>query len=242
VTTDSFVQVAPDSSGKKIDNSQVTVAPIADPQNANTVQRQRVSLADPNDPTGVAPVLNRTASAVEFALPVRMVPDRNFAHLTQDQKWDLLLEKFERLLEAVRPVSLSDAPVISAIPETAFATVGGVLVQPQYAKANIAASQTDSQILAAVGGKIIRVLAFRLMAGGTATTFTFNTKSASAGVACTEAFACGANGGINSGLSQVGHFQTNVSEGLTATTGAGSTVGVGIVYILVPVFALPPLI
>lgn len=98
---------------------------------------------------------------------------------------------------------------------------------------NIAASQTDASLVAAVAGKIIRVVVFRLHAGGTATNVTFNTKGAGAGVAISELFACGANGGRADGFSPVGHFETVAGEGLTVTTGAGSTVGIGVKYVLV---------
>jgi hypothetical protein len=46
---DSFVQVAPDGAGKKVDTSQLV-------DGANTVERQRVVLGDDNDPNGLAGV------------------------------------------------------------------------------------------------------------------------------------------------------------------------------------------
>lgn len=104
-------------------------------------------------------------------------------------------------------------------------------VTPKFAKANVAASQTDSSVVAAVTAKKIRVLSFRVMAGGTATNVTFNTKPAGAGTAISELFACGANGGIAPAPSEWGHFETVSGEGLTVTTGSGSTVGIGVVYI-----------
>lgn len=98
-----------------------------------------------------------------------------------------------------------------------------------FAKGNIAASQTDSSLVAAVTDKKIRVISFRVMTGGTATNVTFN----SASTAISETFACGANGGISSAWSPTGHFETLAGEALTITTGAGSTSGVGVTYILV---------
>lgn len=99
----------------------------------------------------------------------------------------------------------------------------------QYAKANVAASQTDSSLVAAVTGKRIRVLSFRVMTGATATNVTFN----SASTAISETFACGANGGIASPWSPTGHFMTASGEALTVTTGSGSTTGIGVVYDLI---------
>ena len=102
---------------------------------------------------------------------------------------------------------------------------------PKFAKANVAASQTDSSVIAAVTAKKIRVLGFRLHAGGTATDVTFNSKPAGSGVAISEKFACAANGGHHGAYSPVGHFETVAGEGLTVTTGTGATTGIGIVYV-----------
>ena len=107
---------------------------------------------------------------------------------------------------------------------------GGLLLTPKFAFANVAASSTDSNIVSAVSTKKIRVLEFRLHAGASATNITFNSKGGGAGTAISELFACTANGGRADGLSPYGHFETNASEGLTVTTGSGSTIGVGVVY------------
>jgi len=102
---------------------------------------------------------------------------------------------------------------------------------PKFAKANIAATTTDGPLVTAVVGKRLRVLVFRVMTGATATTVTFNSKPGGAGVAISETMACGINGGQHGTYSPVGHFETAKGEGLTVTTGAGSTTGVGIVYV-----------
>ena len=115
--------------------------------------------------------------------------------------------------------------------ETSTVYNGTTALTPKYAKANIAASTTDGSVVAAVTSKKIRVLSFRIHAGGTATNVTFNTKPAGAGTAISELFACAANGGRAEAYSPIGHFETNAGEGLTVTTGAGSTVGIGISYI-----------
>lgn len=97
--------------------------------------------------------------------------------------------------------------------------------------ANVAASQTDSEIVAAVAGKVIRVLSVTCIAGATDTDITFNSKPAGAGVAISPLFANVANGGEHLPFNIHGHFQTASGEGLTVTTGAGSTTGVLISYI-----------
>lgn len=103
-----------------------------------------------------------------------------------------------------------------------------------YAFANVAANQTDSAIVAAVTGKKILVLSFRLHTAATATNVTFNSKPSGSGTAISELFACAANGGRAEAFSLVGHFATNSGEGLSVTTGAtGSTTGIGVVYALV---------
>lgn len=100
----------------------------------------------------------------------------------------------------------------------------------QYAFANVDASSTDGEIVAAVTGKAIRVLAFIAVAGDTATTLTFNTKPSGAGSAISALFANAANGGEVLSYNDAGWFETNSGEGLTVTTGAGSTTGIQVVY------------
>ena len=102
---------------------------------------------------------------------------------------------------------------------------------PKFAKANIAASTTDGAIISAVTGKKIRVLAIVFMSAATATTVTFNTKPGGSGTAISCAFATAANGGACISFCPVGWFETNSGEGLTATTGSGSTVGIQVVYV-----------
>jgi hypothetical protein len=96
--------------------------------------------------------------------------------------------------------------------------------------ANVALSQTDSAVVTAVPGAKINVLAVYAIAGGTATNLTFNSKPAGPGTAISALLANAANGGAVLGYNPKGWFRTNVGEGLTVTTGAGSATGVGVVY------------
>jgi hypothetical protein len=106
----------------------------------------------------------------------------------------------------------------------------------QNAYASVAVSQTDSSLVAAVAGRKIRVLAFLINHGDTtASTVTFNSKPAGAGTAIFPALKYAANGGANPPLLDSGWFETAVGEGLTVTTGAGSTTGIAVVYTLVTV-------
>jgi hypothetical protein len=97
-----------------------------------------------------------------------------------------------------------------------------------------AASTTDAAVVAAVAGKRIRVVSFVLNQGDTtASTVTFNSKGAGAGTAIGPALKAAANGAIVAPFADGGWFQTNVGEGLSVTTGAGSTTAVMVTYILV---------
>ena len=99
---------------------------------------------------------------------------------------------------------------------------------------NIAQSQTDSVVVAAVAGYAIRVLNVYALAGGTATNLTFNSKPGGAGAAISALLANDANGGEVLPYNPHGWFQTAIGEGLSVTTGAGATTGLQVSYILVP--------
>ncbi len=100
--------------------------------------------------------------------------------------------------------------------------------------ANIAASQTDSVLVAAVPDSKIRVHAAVINHGDTTpSTVRFNSKPAGAGTAIYPTIKTSANGGFMLKDSQ-GWFETNRGEGLTVTTGAGSTTGILVTYSLVP--------
>jgi len=106
--------------------------------------------------------------------------------------------------------------------------------------ANIAASQTDSNIITGVPGKVLRVVGGWAVNAGTAMNITFNSKGTGSGTAITSIIPCGANGGllmpsvqpITVGEPPYGYFESNKGEGITATTGAGATIiGVTLRYL-----------
>lgn len=101
-----------------------------------------------------------------------------------------------------------------------------------YAFANVAASTTDKVLVPAVAGKSIRVLGLLVLAGGTATSVTFNSLGSSS-TPVSIALACAANGGLVLPENSNGWMQSNAGESLSVTTGSGSTVGVQLVYELI---------
>ena len=113
----------------------------------------------------------------------------------------------------------------------AVVDTSGNVLPVKHALANVAASQTDASVVAAVALKKIRVLSVFALAGGTATNLTFNTKGAGAGVAISPLLANGANGGEVLGRNVDGWFETSAGEALTVTTGTGSTTGIGVNYV-----------
>jgi hypothetical protein len=109
-----------------------------------------------------------------------------------------------------------------------------------YANVNVAASSTDATLtkspnggtLTAITGKKMRIVGYSVSGGSTATTLIFNSKGAGAGTAISSTKSFGGNGGFGAHASQPGDFETKVSETVTVTTGAGSTMGIDITYIL----------
>lgn len=99
--------------------------------------------------------------------------------------------------------------------------------------ANVNAAQTDQVLITAVTGKKIRVLSMFCQTGPVETNIAVNTKPAGAGTAVSPTFQNGQNGGAVLPFSPIGWFETNVGEGLSVTTGAGSTTGISILYSLV---------
>lgn len=97
--------------------------------------------------------------------------------------------------------------------------------------ANIAASTTDGNVVSAVPFKSIRVVQVVMVASATATDCTFNSKPAGSGSAISCLFANGINGGAVLGYNPDGWFSTVPGQGLTATTGSGSSTGIQIGYV-----------
>lgn len=104
----------------------------------------------------------------------------------------------------------------------------------QNAYDSIAASTTDSALVAAVAGQKIRVLAVVLNQGDTTpSAVTLNSKPAGSGTSIFPALKAAANGGFVLPYNPVGWCSTNAGEGLSATTGAGSATAVVVQWDLV---------
>ena len=99
---------------------------------------------------------------------------------------------------------------------------------PKYAWVDAAAGG-DTDVVALVSSKKIRVLAAYAVTGATATAVYFKTKAT--GTHLTATFANAANGGEILPFCPVGWFQTLSGEALTVTLGAGSATGIGVVYV-----------
>lgn len=95
----------------------------------------------------------------------------------------------------------------------------------------VAASQTDSVLVAANGTNKIRVLAVVINQGDTtASAVTFNSKGSGAGTAISPLLKGPANGGFVLPYNEKGWFESLSGEGLTVTTGAGSNTALIVDY------------
>lgn len=100
---------------------------------------------------------------------------------------------------------------------------------PKFKSATVAASQTDSSLVAAVTSKKIRVLALAVQCGSTATDVTFESDEATD--VRLHKVPAGANGGQILPFNPVGWFETASGSALIVTTGAGSSVEISGVYV-----------
>jgi hypothetical protein len=98
---------------------------------------------------------------------------------------------------------------------------------------NVAASQTNTVLVAAVPGSRIRVTNMFCVCSGTATTLIFSTYTGTAATAISATFNNAANGGAVLNYNPKGWFETAKSDSLVVTTGAGSTTGVQVGYVLI---------
>lgn len=149
------------------------------------------------------------------------------------------MTKFYHFLFALLlPILLFAGNASAEGPQFAF-PIGRILYDPTTGKwapelkvlDNVAAGQTDDALVAAVTGKVIRVVALVAIPGATATTSTFNTKGSGAGVAISGTFDIAARTPFVLPFNPAGWFQTTSGEGLSVTTGAGSTTGYQVVYV-----------
>lgn len=100
--TAGVVQVAPDSTGKKIDNSELTVG-------ANTVERQRIVLADDATAAALAAVLAADPTGANYGLVVRGMNQGNVAHAAADAGFPLKIGGKATLNTAAYPTAVTGA-------------------------------------------------------------------------------------------------------------------------------------
>jgi hypothetical protein len=100
---------------------------------------------------------------------------------------------------------------------------------PKWASVTVAASTTDSVVIAAVTSKKIRVIALAVQCGATATTTTF--ESDEAPDVRKHKVPAGANGGQILPPNPWGWFETASGSALVVTTGTGSDTEITVQYI-----------
>lgn len=106
----------------------------------------------------------------------------------------------------------------------------------QSAFVNLAASSTDGALTggtlpSAKTGSRVAVYGLVISQGDTTpSTVTFNSKGSGAGTAVSALLKASANGGFVLAPGSEPYFTTNVGEGLTVTTGAGSATGIQVIW------------
>jgi hypothetical protein len=95
----------------------------------------------------------------------------------------------------------------------------------------IAASATDSVLVAGQTGTRVRVISLVINQGDTTpSSVTFNSKGSGAGTAISPPLKASANGGFVLPENTDGWFSTLAGESLTVTTGVGSTTSVLVTF------------
>lgn len=100
----------------------------------------------------------------------------------------------------------------------------------KYFSATVAASQTDSSLIAAVTSKRLTILSLAVQCGGTATDITFESSTTTR----IHKVPAGANGGQVLPSGTAPWFRTASGESLTVTTGTGSSVEISGSYVEAP--------
>jgi hypothetical protein len=106
---------------------------------------------------------------------------------------------------------------------------GLTALTPKFKSLTVAASQTDTSVVAAVASKKIRVLSLAHQCGGTATTATYESDEGSD--VRLHKVPAGINGGQTLAFNPAGHFETAAGSALLVTTGAGSDTEITLTYV-----------
>lgn len=130
------------------------------------------------------------------------------------------------------PGASKETDNVTVFPGVGFLMDGVVPCAIKRFKANVAASTTDATLVAAVTSKKLLIRSVSISnQGATATDATLNTKPGGAGTAISEKITSNGYGGREKAPDDKGHYETAAGEGLTVTTGAGSTQGFAGTYI-----------
>lgn len=130
-------------------------------------------------------------------------------------------------LPVAAPAAARDTHSIAVGLQTDAIMSGLTALTPKFVSSSIAASSTDSSLVAAVSTKKIRVIAMAVQCAATATTITFESGTTTR----IHKVPAGANGGQILGFNPAGWFETTASSALTVTTGTGSTTEISITYV-----------
>ena len=130
-----------------------------------------------------------------------------------------------RAVSATKPMPVT-APAagrtthsISVAMQTDAIMTGLTALTPKFFSATVAASTTDSSLIALVASKKLRIVSLAAQCGSSATTMTFE----SGGSTRKHIVPAGANGGQVLPYNPVGWFETIAGESLTVTTTSGSS-------------------
>lgn len=186
-------------------------------------------------PTGAATAANQATEISSLAsIDAKLtnpLPVSGTVAATQSGTWNITNVSGTVSLPTGAALEAGNLATILASIQGGVIVIAGVSYTVKRAFANVAASSTDSNIVSAVAAKVLWIISYRIIAGTTATNVTFNTKPAGAGTAIDFLHACAASGGAMGQRNIDSWFRTGSGEGLTVTTGAGSTVGIGVTYI-----------
>ena len=130
-------------------------------------------------------------------------------------------------LPVTAPAASRTTHSISAAVQTDVLMNGLTALTPKFFSQSVTASSTDTSLVAAVGGKKLRIIALVVQCGATATDITFESYTTTR----KHKIPAGANGGQVLPTNEYGWFETASGESLTVTTGAGSTTEISGVYV-----------
>jgi hypothetical protein len=130
-------------------------------------------------------------------------------------------------LPVTAPAAARSTHSIAVGVQTDAVMTGLTALTPKFFSATVASGQTDSSLIAAVGGKKLRIIALAVQCAGTATTSTFESSTTTR----IHKVPAGANGGQILPPNPWGWFETASGQSLTVTTGAGSDTDISGVYI-----------